>query len=287
MKDNYPNIDPKDGIMHDRFFRHAGVPYERSREQVWEALEGKLDRAPLGHVVRYRFSTAAKVAAAIILLLAGTFLVLRFYSVSVSIPAGEQLAYTLPGGSTVELNAESRLSYRPFWWRYSRTVRFEGEGYFTVEKGSEFRVASEQGITTVLGTRFNIFSRNDEYRVTCFSGSVSVTSKTDREVVLRPEYQASVLPDGNIMVSKEARPGQARSWMEGMFHFTARPLGQVFDEIERQYSVKIDFEPASGYQYTGFFSMEKPVEEVLELVCKPFGLNFARTSDKTYEVFSN
>ena len=72
-----------------------------------------------------------------------------------------------------------------------------------------------------------------------------------------------------------------------MFSFKARPLRLVFDEIERQYGVDIVLQGEGNYLYTGYFSRNKPVEEVLELVCKPFGLTFARNSEKSFEVYQN
>jgi hypothetical protein len=72
-----------------------------------------------------------------------------------------------------------------------------------------------------------------------------------------------------------------------MFSFTARPLSQVFNEIARQYGVKIILNAGADYLYTGYFSKDKPIGDVLTLVCKPFGLTFARVSDKEFKIFQN
>jgi ferric-dicitrate binding protein FerR (iron transport regulator) len=287
MKNNYPHNDTNKGNDHDNFLEKAKVPYEKSKEEVWDALESKLGDKPAGRVVQFRPRGWVAVSAAILLLLAGTFLVLRFYSVSLKTAPGELLAYTLPDGSTVNLNAGSSINFHPFWWRYERKIRFEGEGYFQVEKGEKFSVKSDIGTTSVLGTRFTVYSRQKEYRVTCLSGAVKVVSNTDKEVILGPEYRAEVNPDGFIVVSKEKSPEIIHSWIDGMFSFTGRSLRLVFDEIERQFNVTVEFQTDEEYLFTGYFSREKPVEEVIELVCKPFGLNFARRSEMAYEVFPN
>jgi ferric-dicitrate binding protein FerR (iron transport regulator) len=156
-----------------------------------------------------------------------------------------------------------------------------------VEKGKKFEVVSALGRTEVLGTTFNIYSRENEYKVTCMTGRVKVTSFKSKVAILSPNFEASVISDGIIMVQREPNTEASISWVNNMFNFTARPLGEVFKEIARQYGVKIILNGGTDYLYTGYFLKDKPVEEVLNLVCKPFGLTFTRISDKEYEIFQN
>jgi len=179
------------------------------------------------------------------------------------------------------------MAFKPLWWWYSRKLNFEGEGFFEVEKGKKFEVVSNVGRTEVLGTSFNIYSRDREYKVNCITGKVKVTSFTLDEVVLSPEYQAKVDSEGNIEVWKEFKAGLSHSWVSNMFNFTARPLVQVLNEIGRQYNVTVTSKAGLEYSYTGYFSKVRSVEEVLTLVCKPFGLTFVRISEKEYEIFQN
>jgi ferric-dicitrate binding protein FerR (iron transport regulator) len=185
------------------------------------------------------------------------------------------------------MNADSRMAFKPLWWRFARKLNFEGEGYFEVEKGKKFEVVSDFGRIVMLGTSFNIYSRDSEYKVTCFTGKVKVISFTSDEAVLSPEYEARVDSDGNIVVWKDQNAGVSNAWINNMFNFTARPLIQVLNEIGRQYDVTIQLKTKLDYSYTGYFSKDKPVEEVLTLVCKPFGLTFARISEKEYDIYQN
>ena len=202
-------------------------------------------------------------------------------------PMGSKLKTTLPDGTEVWQNAGTTIKYPAHFTKNNRQVILTGEAYFEVTKGNKFRVESANGTTVVLGTSFNIYSRRDEYRVSCFTGSVRVISPTNLEVVLSPQYKATIEADGQITVSRENNGPAANSWINGMFSFKARPLRLVFDEIERQYGVDIVLQGEGNYLYTGYFSRNKPVEEVLELVCKPFGLTFARNSEKSFEVYQN
>ena len=90
----------------------------------------------------------------------------RSYTVTEIAKRGSHLAVTLPDGSKVNLNADSRLTYKPYQWIISRNVELEGEAFFEVKQGKRFSVKSNQNKVNVLGTSFNIFSRPGNYRVT-------------------------------------------------------------------------------------------------------------------------
>ncbi len=290
MKHNYDHIDPnfEPGKGPEDFFRHLQPPFEKSREEVWDQLSSRIEeKKPAGKLIQLSvYKLVAGIAASILILL-GVFSLMRFYTSTVECPQGQHLAYALPDGSTIQMNASSTLKYHPLWWRFSRTLDFEGEAYFEVMKGKKFEVRSESGTTTVLGTSFNIFSRENVYKVTCFTGKVKVTSPTDKEVVLNPDYKAEIDQQGNIMVAKEQKPSADIAWINNMFNFNGRPLMQVLEEIGRQYNVTIEFPSGINYYYTGYFSKDKNVEEVLTLVCKPFGLTFVRLSDKSFKIIQN
>ena len=182
------------------------------------------------------------------------------------------------------MNAESSLHYYPLWWRFSREVKFKGEGFFKVKKGSKFRVRSEYGKTMVLGTSFNIYSRDDDYKVTCLTGQVRVVSKSKEKVVLHPKDHAEIVKDGPIDLQKNYNTNVSTAWMNNMFIFTSEEISNVFKEVERQYDVTIRVSDNIDFKYSGYFSKEKSVDDVLSLICKPFGLIFEQRPDGTYRI---
>jgi ferric-dicitrate binding protein FerR (iron transport regulator) len=272
--------------MDDRFFMLVETPFNKNHHQSWEMLEARLREPGIRSAVRLPLFRAYWAAAAALLILLGTFTVLRFYTAVTLTENGQHLSCTLPDGTSAELNAGSRISYHPMWWRFSRDIRFEGEGYFKVEKGKQLRVRSANGTTEVLGTSFTIYARKEEYRVTCFTGMIRVKSTTGDEAVLTPDYSASVGSSGNITVVRDDNATSAASWVKGMFSFRSRPLRTVLDEIQRQYDVTIHFDDGQ-HLFTGYFSKDRPTEEVLELVSRPFGLTFVKKSEGAYEIIKN
>jgi ferric-dicitrate binding protein FerR (iron transport regulator) len=288
MKQDYQNIDLNEFTKGPGgFFENIEVPYSKGREEAWEILEKRMEENSGSKVRKLWPRRILFSAAAAIILLAGTFSLLRFYSKSIYCPEGQHLSYILPDGSRVELNADSRLTFHPYWWRFSRAVNFDGEAYFEVEKGKKFSVVSETGTAEVLGTSFNIYSREKEYKVTCLTGKVKVTSFAAAETVLTPEYSARVSSSGEIVISKETKASDTHAWVNNMFSFTSRPLAYVFDEIGRQYNVSIILKSGADLLYSGYFTKNRPLEETLGLVCTPFGLTFARNSEKEYVISQN
>ena len=69
---------------------------------------------------------------------------------------------------------------------------------------------------------------------------------------------------------------------KNIFLFTASPVFQVFSEIERQYGVKIETRISNNSFYTGNFTKDQNVEEILGYVCPALGLKYSRLSGGKY-----
>ncbi len=266
------------------FFTGGEFRWKKRKADVWENLEAQLEEKPGGRSAILRFSITQWAVAAGIALILGLGSFLRFYSIRIETPAGRHLLAELPDHSKVNLNAESTISYNPYWWKIKRIVRLEGEAFFEVEKGNQFTVNSSKGITQVLGTSFNIYSRDDIYKVTCITGTVKVKSRSGFEAILKPNSKAEIRTDGkiNVMVNIEAL--SEISWKRNLFLFTATPVHEVFYEIERQYGVKIELKINSYSLYTGNFTRDQNVEEILNYVCPALGLKSIRKSAREYVI---
>lgn len=248
--------------------------WSKSKEDIWsDKFAGLEDETPAPIIKlssRRIWQYAAAAVVAIALLVPS---VSYIYTDSVTAPKGEHLAVTLPDGSTVQLNADSRISYKPLWWKISREVKLDGEAYFEVAKGRTFAVVSGDVTVQVLGTSFNVFARGERYNVTCLTGRVSV-SKLSQSVVLTPGMQA-VFTDRKLTAIETAYIQDAVSWTENRFVFSGVPLPDVVAEIERQYNIEV---LATGmkpdYLYSGNFSKTDDPVQVLQIVGRPFGVEF-------------
>ena len=256
----------------------------KSREEIWETLHRKIDtdKTPgrsMPHHRREWWLVAATVAV-----LLGVTVFLRFYSHVLHTVSGEIATMKLPDGSTVTLNAQTKLTYYPLWWKISPKLTLYGEAFFQGHHSRRFTVKSERGIVTVLGTSFDIYARHDNYRVVCFTGKVRVTSPTKNRIVLTRGEKAIVTPIGDITFSKNIIPTNYNAWTNQQFVFTAEPLPSVLDELARHYNVTIDLKKNIQTLYTGNFPGKIPIEQALHIVCKPFGLTFVEKDNRHFVI---
>ena len=253
--------------------------WSKTKEQIWEERFAYLAdehiapaaasmKVPFLRKPIYRYAAAA-VIAVVLLFSSMAFL----YEKEIVAFKGEHTTCLLPDGSAVQLNADSRLSYKPYWWKMTREVRLNGEGYFEVTHGSTFRVHTPTSTVTVLGTSFNVYAREDNYlNVTCLTGKIQV-KQDGQTVLLMPNMQAQFKE--NALTSQRVDNGsQAIGWTRNRFVFLATPLKTVIEEIERQYNIEVVTTSKLDYLYTGNFSKVKSPEEVLEIVGRPFGIEF-------------
>jgi ferric-dicitrate binding protein FerR (iron transport regulator) len=249
--------------------------WKKTKEVVWnETFAGindtdtELDIAPLPkRIAMWKYAAAI----AVILVVAGVMTAQR-YTVTQTAARGAHQDFLLPDGSTVRLNAESKLSYKPYWWSISREVKLQGEACFTVKTGDRFQVLSDQNRVTVLGTSFDVFARTKMYRVTCLTGKVKVFANNET-VLLKPNMQLTS-QNGKLTVNENVNTATSTGWTQNRFVFSGVPLQEVVDEIERQYDIRITTDADLNFTYTGNFPKTKDPEEVLEIIGKPFGIKF-------------
>ena len=151
---------------------------------------------------------------------------------------GEQLAVLLPDNSTVKLNANSKLKYKTLNWKSKRRLELEGEAFFDVEKGQSFKVFTNLGLVEVLGTEFNVISRDAYFEVQCMEGKVRVSSNVlNKEVVLLPGDAVRVanntLEEWNFTLDES-------NWTHGESTFFNSPISQVLLALEYQFQINFD-----------------------------------------------
>ncbi|MBS2212494.1 FecR family protein [Carboxylicivirga mesophila] len=260
--------------------------YSRSKHDVWQKLEAAMEASPSERVQPVAMPAKVRTlrpvlmtAAALLVVLLATTAFFRLYTKTVSAPMGQHLTALLPDGSSIELNAGSVVKYQPLWWRFNREVQFEGEGFFKVQKGQSFEVVSSLGRTIVLGTSFNIYARKNEYKVTCYTGKVRVVSVlSGQSTDITPNMQAYIQSNGSVVSAVEEDAETNISWMNDMFFFTGTPVQIVFEEVERQYGVRIQTVGQLNDLYSGNFSRGRSADEVMNMICLSMGLKLEKTS---------
>ena len=153
------------------------IPSNRNKDAIWNSVITTIGtkRKRIISLEKWQWAIAASLAAIIV------FSAIFYGSaVEYSTDANEKIAISLPDGSTVNLNTNSKTSYNAISWYLNRSVSLSGEAFFSVKKGSQFSVNTNNGVIRVLGTSFNVFSRENDFLVECFTGKVEVKNSLEK-----------------------------------------------------------------------------------------------------------
>jgi ferric-dicitrate binding protein FerR (iron transport regulator) len=200
--------------------------------------------------------------------------------------AGEKKEIKLTDESLVTLNAGSMISYKSASFNQDRVLRLDGEAFFKVKPGSTFTVKTDYGTVTVLGTSFNVISRDGIFEVNCYTGKVKVQTNKQKEVVITTG-EASIENQYDQTLTKSVfLPGEAGpEWLNGKFIFKNQPFSRVISELERQYGIEVNLEKGLEYvPYTGLFE-SGDLSEALKLITWPLHLK-STVSGKTVNISS-
>ena len=270
----------KDKHIDEEILKDFKPPFKKSKEDIWNEVFNELEEENNAKIIPFKYFKLS-IAASITLLICVT-LIAKFYTTNIISEKGQYSSHILPDGSKVSLNVESHLSYHPFWWSFDRKINMEGEAFFEVEKGSKFSVLSNRGTTSVLGTSFNINTRNNNYNVYCKTGKVRVENNVNI-VELTPNLSAFIGENKELIVSN--KDDKQTVWMNGDYHFTSEKLKFVFEELERQYNISILYnKDLSSKTYTGYFNKNIPIDSTLQLICKSFGITFEKNKQGKFQI---
>jgi len=195
--------------------------------------------------------------------------------------SGQTKRIELPDGSTLQLNSGSDISfYKKF--AKDRQVTLKGEAFFTVLPSDKpFVVITENSKTTVLGTRFNVWSRNNRTRVTVQKGRVlfGVTNKSGSGVILSTGQTGEIVADNSPGDPENTNLEYYLGWLDNRLMFHKTSLSEIVGELERFFNVTITIENvnADSLTITGMFD-KMPIEQVLSSICLTLDLRFYKTA---------
>lgn len=189
-------------------------------------------------------------------------------------PRGQKLRVTLPDGSLVVMNAESKIDYDTQFGLTHRILELDGEAYFEVSHNLNlaFIVKAGQISVTALGTTFSIqnYPENRESTVALTSGKVSVKNQVnlenDFELFLDPGEMAVYHKTDEKVSKNEFLSESVLGWKNGLLHFENNSFSEVKTKLERWYDVEIVVQEEIknfDWHYSGQFD-NVSLEQVLE-----------------------
>ena len=254
----YPSLtaiiaEAKRIVLSMRF--EAEILDKNEQEELWNAIAA---RTTLRKVTVRKFRVWPRYAAAAILvgvLLAVGIIYSNFQQVTIQTPYGKVQTLTLPDGSKVTLNANSKIKYDKSWGDNEiREVWIEGEAFLRVnhlhkngpvKDHQRFLVHTGALNVEVLGTSFNVNDRRGRTEVALLDGKISLglRNNQNRTLILSPgdivEYE------GGKLNKKPANIVEYTSWKDGKLYFRDVPLSKILDYFEDIYGYKVSVDDPS------------------------------------------
>lgn len=201
------------------------------------------------------------------------------------------LTVRLADGSTVVLDAKSRLKYKATYLEDStRQVYLLGKAFFDVVKNpyKPFIVHSSEILVKVLGTSFRVEAPEnaEQILVSVKTGKVSVSAVADAAassrqkdgVILLPNQQVSYerrehLFTRTLVASPEVLDNGAVTQAD--FAFDNTPIAEVFHKMEAAYGIEIIFnEEVMKHCYITAPLGAEPMREKLKIICETLDANY-------------
>jgi len=239
--DAWLEADPANAAAYDAALA-VTLEVQAAAPAIARELAAKTPRRPglspaarRGWLVAGGLAAAAAVALAVI-----PFGAVQPASQSFATAKGERRTVRLADGSTIELNAGSRLTVT-LGARERRVAMPEGEALFDVaaDKARPFLIDTGDRTVRVVGTRFDVRRRGPELSVTVERGVVEVRPGGDlagRVWRLHPGQRLDTAQGDPVVRLAVADPQQVESWRTGRLIYRDQPLGDVVADLNEQFA---------------------------------------------------
>lgn len=196
---------------------------------------------------------------------------------------------TLPDGTKVTLNSDSRITYPEKFKGRTRDVAIKGEAYFAVAKDSRhmFEVSTPcQAKIKVYGTHFNVDATSEAKEVvaTLEEGSVAMSYLSENgkwsERKIEPGQQITYSPADKTVRVGNADIDVVMSWKDGKLIFHNTPVRDVLHMLSKRYGVTFDVRDPRVYKssFTGTMTRQR-LDRVLEIISITSGMSFRHVSN--------
>lgn len=201
---------------------------------------------------------------------------------------GSKGRFTLPDGSVVWLNSETKLTYPNQFTGNRRFVSLEGEAYFEVAKDAKkpFVVQAGEIDVEVLGTCFDLdsYSSGEFVETALLNGSVKISGKALKDpVYLKPNELFRYRKSDQIASVEEAKVGLYADWIKDRLVFDNDCLADILISMEGRYNMEIECpKQFAASTRLSFTIRQESIEEVMEAMSLIAPIRYEIKSGKVY-----
>jgi len=265
-------------------------------DDAWNKVSSRIDTAGAtegSEPARFLFMRSAfiRVAAVALILLGISAAALYFVSSDslsrkiVVVTGDSQVNYrvSLPDGSSIFLNRNSKLTYHSNFGRHGRNVALAGEAFFDIahNPSKPFIIDAGKASVKVVGTSFNVITNNPDSSVEVFvrTGKVMLSNNTgDKSLLLEPGYVGTM--DSKISEKKLNSNQNYMSWQTKKLDYNGQTLAIVFKDLKRVYNMDVIADDPAILNKTWFITIDnKSQETIIRLICGSFILGYSKNGD--------
>ena len=203
-------------------------------------------------------------------------------------PKGGGYQLQLADGSTVWLNADSKLTFPVAFTDSTRQLFLEGEAYFEVaHNGAPFIVSSGDMDVRVMGTSFNVsaYADDEAKKTTLVEGKVRVDLREGKQLLqefLMPNTQAVIGEDEAEIAVLDVDASQYNSWVDGKLEFNNETLDHVLKKLARWYDFDYEFsnQSAKDFHFTGRLDNQEKISTILKMLEMTTNVKFKAQDNK-------
>jgi transmembrane sensor len=199
----------------------------------------------------------------------------------------------LDDGSQITLKPNGKLRYAKQFNGAIREVYLDGEAFFKVKRDTQrpFIVYSNELVTKVLGTSFNVKAYKDDKEITVAvkSGKVSVSANVGQQNNNVRGQQSVVLTPNQEAVYNRVHESVSKRLVEKpeiilpvptlfKMQYDGTPVAKIFEVLEENYGVDIQFEAETLKDCVLTTSMsDEGLYERLQVICKAINADYVET----------
>ncbi len=299
-------------LLHTQRMKDRGLSLDRHHDPALEAYERQMKKGRRRRIIAIgSLAAAAAIALLVFLNLPGSETAGRTQEPiarevnEISTRPGSKSRIQLPDGSTVWINAGSKLTYDKEFGQDLREVTLEGEAFFDIVKDEErpFIIHAAAIDIKVLGTAFNVKAYPDDKKTetSLIRGKieVSIRNRPNDKIILSPNEKlvvdnriapvetindlqsSSLVAINKLKVDPRDSTIAETQWVVNRLVFNDESLQDLALKMERWYGVEIEItDPVLREKhFTGNFENEN-IEQAMEALTISYPFLFERKANR-------
>jgi len=228
------------------------VPEIIDIDSEWDRMEKdiKKDIAPALLKPVVSLTRILQIAASVVILSALAFFGFHITGIkSEKAPVFASSTINLPDGTSVTLNAGSKITYKNDYGKNHRNISLKGEAYFEVASnpGQPFIINAQSAFVRVTGTKFNVkaYTNKTDIRVTVLEGTVDLyKAGQPQNATGLNAGETGIFNKTSQKISKEPlRNLNDLSWKTRVIDLHETPFAEVVEILKNTYHYSITIDP--------------------------------------------